>query len=209
MSHAFRWDATTGVVDLGSSVAGGPSRANRISADGKVIVGWQGLPNGFWQGARWSDGRQELLVGPLGPVSEAQAINHDGSIIAGTRCSGITQDGWIMTTRDGIECLPAPNALRPGGPVIEALSLSDDGRVIGGAQTFGLDSAAVLWINREPFYLRDYLRERGVPQARTDADRQALMLGEDGAALDESCDRPAAVMPTGAVRRRSCGCRGG
>jgi len=165
MSHAFRWDATTGVVDLGSSVAGRPSRANRISADGKVIVGWQGLPNGFWQGARWIDGRQELLVGPLGPVSEAQAINHDGSIIAGTRCSGITQNGWILTPRDGIECLPAPAALQPGGPVIEALSLSDDGRVIGGAQTFGLDSAAVLWIDREPFYLRDYLRQHGVPQA--------------------------------------------
>ena len=44
--------------------------------------------------------------------------------------------------------------------MIEALSLSDDGRVIGGAQTFGLDSAAVLWIDREPFYLRDYLRSR-------------------------------------------------
>ena len=165
MAHAFRWDATTGVVDLGSSVEGRPSRANRISADGKVIVGWQGLPNGFWQGARWIDGRQELLVGPLGPVSEAQAINHDGSIIAGTRCSGITQNGWILTPRDGIECLPAPAALQPGGPVIEALSLSDDGRVIGGAQTFGLDSAAVLWIDREPFYLRDYLRQHGVPQA--------------------------------------------
>lgn len=49
--------------------------------------------------------------------------------------------------------------------MIEALSLSDDGRVIGGAQTFGLDSVAVLWIDREPFYLRDYLRQHGVPQA--------------------------------------------
>ena len=85
-------------------------------------------------------------------MSEAQAINHDGSIIAGTMCSGISQNGWILTTRDGIECLPAPAELRPGGPVIEALSLSDDGRVIGGAQTFGLDSAAVLWIDRKPFY---------------------------------------------------------
>ena len=35
----------------------------------------------------------------------------------------------------------------------------------GGSQSFGLDSEAVLWINRSPTYLKDYLRAHGVPDA--------------------------------------------
>jgi hypothetical protein len=42
---------------------------------------------------------------------------------------------------------------------------SDDGRVIGGALSFGLDSEALVWFDGEPFFLRDYLRSHGVPDA--------------------------------------------
>jgi hypothetical protein len=44
-------------------------------------------------------------------------------------------------------------------------STSEDGRVIGGSQSFGLEADAVLWIDRSPFYLKDYLRAHGVPTA--------------------------------------------
>ena len=42
------------------------------------------------------------------------------------------------------------------------------GRVIGGGQTVaGLteDSEAIVWINRQPVYLKDLLRANGVPDA--------------------------------------------
>ena len=32
-----------------------------------------------------------------------------------------------------------------------------------GAQSFGLESEAVLWIDRSPSYLKDYLKAHGVP----------------------------------------------
>jgi hypothetical protein len=101
----FYWMPTTGVIYIGGK------EAIAVSRDGQTIVGTgiSAPPDARFEA-------EELLVGPLGPVSEAQAINHDGSIIAGTRCSGISQNGWILTTRDGIECLPAPAELRPGGP---------------------------------------------------------------------------------------------
>jgi hypothetical protein len=46
-----------------------------------------------------------------------------------------------------------------------AQALSEDGRIVGGSQSFGLEAEAVLWIDREPHYLKDYLRANGVPLA--------------------------------------------
>ena len=117
VAHAFRW-ARPPV----SSISRVPLRAGPVAPTGSPPTA-RSLSAG--RGSRTDSGRaragstaaRNCWFGPLGPVSEAQAINHDGSIIAGTRCSGITQNGWILTTRDGIECLPAPAALRPGeGP---------------------------------------------------------------------------------------------
>jgi probable HAF family extracellular repeat protein len=39
VARAFRWEESTGMVDLGSTVAGRSSRANGISDDGSVVVG--------------------------------------------------------------------------------------------------------------------------------------------------------------------------
>jgi hypothetical protein len=46
-----------------------------------------------------------------------------------------------------------------------AEATSEDGRVIGGGHSFGLESEAVIWIDRQPYYLKDYLRQHGVPDA--------------------------------------------
>ena len=87
IAHAFRWEESTGMVDLGSSVAGQASLANGVSADGKVVVGYQEHATGFTQGARWVDGRQELFPGPDGFVGTANAANSDGTIVVGRICS--------------------------------------------------------------------------------------------------------------------------
>ena len=53
LAHAFRWEESTGMVDLGSTNAGESSRANNVSGDGRVVVGWQEHATGFRQGAKW------------------------------------------------------------------------------------------------------------------------------------------------------------
>ena len=45
------------------------------------------------------------------------------------------------------------------------LATSDDGRVIGGAFSFGLESQSLIWLDGQPYFLKDYLRANGVPDA--------------------------------------------
>ena len=176
VSHAFRWEESTGMVDLGSSVADRSSLAAGVSADGKVVVGYQEDATGFRRGARWADGKQELLPGPDGFVGTANAANVDGTIVVGTGCSPSAirpgdpnvQSAWMWTRLNGTRCLPAPRFRpTPGPPVnVRANATSDDGRVMGGEQGIGADDTdAVIWIDQEPFYLKDYLRAHGVPNA--------------------------------------------
>ena len=171
IARAFRWEESTGMVDLGSSVEGRSSRADSVSGDGRVVVGWQEHSTGFRQGARWIDGRQTLFVGPDELIGEANAANSDGSIIVGQNCrpaSPAAQAAWVWTARDGVQCLDPPRrelGSREGGFTGLALATSEDGRVIGGAQSFGLESESIIWIDRVPHYLKDYLRDNGVPNA--------------------------------------------
>jgi probable HAF family extracellular repeat protein len=172
-AHAFRWEESTGMVDLGSSVAGAHSWAGRVSGDGKVVVGHQERSDSFLQGARWVDGRQELIPGPVGFVGTARNTNADGSIVVGSICSPGAkptdpndQSAWVWTAREGTQCLPPP-ARRPSPGEVVANATSDDGRIIGGGQRVGVTaySDAILWIDRTPHYLKDYLRANGVPDA--------------------------------------------
>jgi len=170
IARAFRWEESTGMVNLGSTVADRSSRADGISGDGKVVVGFQELSFGFWQGARWVNGQQTLFTGPEGLVGQAFATNHDGSLVVGQVCRpgvSLDQSAWVWTERDGLQCLPVPR-LRPaieGSFIGRAQATSDDGRVIGGGHSFGLESEAVLWLDKQPVYLKDYLRDHGVPNA--------------------------------------------
>jgi probable HAF family extracellular repeat protein len=174
-ARAFKWEESTGMVNLGSSVAGRSSLATGVSADGKVVVGYQERADGFRQGARWVDLQQELIPGPpgsVGFVATARAANHDGSIVVGQLCrpgQESDQSAWVWTAREGTRCLPAPR-LRPSpGPVIivTANGTSDDGRVVGGGQNVGgsADSNAIIWLDGSPSYLKDYLQANGVPNA--------------------------------------------
>lgn len=167
IARAFRWEESTGMVDLGSTVAGRSSRADAVSGDGRVVVGFQEDPTGVRQGARWVDGRQTLFTGPTGIVGEANNTNTDGSIVVGQFCDFVnpaTQAAWVWTGGTA-ECLPPPRVRLPLTLNGIATATSDDGRVIGGSHNFGLDAEAVLWIDRSPIYLKDYLIANGVPDA--------------------------------------------
>ena len=170
--HAFRWEESTGMVDLGSTVAGASSQALGVSGNGKVVVGWQRRADGSDFGVRWVEGRQESFAGPEGPVSHALAANLDGSVIVGRQCRPGArvedQSAWIWLASRGVKCLPPP-ALRPSqGTVLGyANAVSDHARVVGGGQKVASssDSEAVIWIDGAPSYLKDYLRVHGVPNA--------------------------------------------
>jgi probable HAF family extracellular repeat protein len=170
-AHAFRWEEKTGMVDLGSSVPGRSTQGMGVSGDGRVVVGGQDAATGYRQGARWVDGREELFSGPGGMVGSTRAVNRDGSIVAGRQCrpdQASDQSAWIWTPGGGTQCLPAPG--RKSAPVqiiTEANALSDDGHVIGGRQGVASspDQDAVIWIDRSPAYLKDFLRANGVPNA--------------------------------------------
>ena len=69
-AHGAVWDLVNGgpATDLGSLVEGSASRANAISGDGHIIVGWQDSEVGERSGARWVDGvaREQSVGRPRG-----------------------------------------------------------------------------------------------------------------------------------------------
>jgi uncharacterized membrane protein len=116
------------------------------------------------------DGRQTLFTGPDGIVGQAFGVNTDGSIVVGQVCrpgTTLDQTAWVWTAQGGTVCLDVPrrSIAREGVFLGKAMATSDDGRVIGGAHSFGLESESIVWIDREPHYLKDYLRSHGVPTA--------------------------------------------
>ena len=177
LSHAFRWEESTGMVDLGSSVPGKRSFANGVSPNGKIVVGYQETATGFQQGARWVDGRQELFTGPAGPVGAANATNADGTIVVGRVCSG-TGIAYRagLSKRLGLDgarrhcgvCRPRAVISSPG-PLSQRRGERDERRWPGDCRRTGhrgrMDADAVIWIDRVPHYLKDYLQANGVPDA--------------------------------------------
>jgi uncharacterized membrane protein len=177
---AFRWDESSGYVLLGEP--GRASRADAISADGRVIVGYQEGTLTAAEGVKWVDGRKETILGPLGlPVGFARAVNRDGTLIAGTACVPDVQPGngptaWAWTSAGGIKCYPVVD-IPLWVPWIDRrhqsyntyiYAVSDDGRVMGGSIQFDLgfgETESVVWFDGEPVFLRDYLRSHGYPDA--------------------------------------------
>jgi probable HAF family extracellular repeat protein len=170
IARAYRWEEATGMVDLGS-LSGESTRANSVSGDGRVVVGWEEAPSGFRQGAKWVDGKEELIQGPSGMVGEAFGANADGSLVTGMTCDPTDTRGppaaWAWTAKYGLRCYPVvPPSWAPRVHYSAYMGdTSDDGRVIGGAIAFGLDSEAVVWFDGEAVFLRDYLRANGIPDA--------------------------------------------
>jgi len=181
-AHGFRWDAASGMTDLGSIEATRASRANAISADASTIVGWSDQATGFRQGARWVDGAWQWLNNKYGPVGEALAVNSDGSIIVGYGCGPLNQWAWSWTEDAGVQCINGTVA-DPYQTFMSALS--DDGQVIAGAvrPEFGPESDAVLWLNSQPMDLKQYLLDRGLSELESWTLSWANAVSADGSVV--------------------------
>jgi probable HAF family extracellular repeat protein len=164
-ARAFSWQQSTGMVDLGTLVPGKPSRANDISDDGHVIVGWNDNVQGLRLGVKWVDGVEQYIMQGTNHNGEASAANRDGSIIVGRFCNfGSGGDAWVWNAATGdVTCVGLPS----GGQLGENNGLydtSDDGRVMGGWFHDNPNfREAVVYLDGMPRYLEDYLSLYGFP----------------------------------------------
>ena len=175
IARAFRWEESTGMVNLGSTVEPAVHAGRmRSRATGRSSSASRKLTFGFWQGARWVDGTADACSpGPNWASSARRSTaNHDGSLAVGPGVPSRRPAGSerVGVDRSGTACsalpVPRPKILSIEGDFLgRARATSDDGRVIGGAHAFGLESEAVIWLDKQPFYLKDYLRSHGVPDA--------------------------------------------
>ena len=171
-AHAIRWDAQNGVVDLGS-LEKKSSRANAVSADGNVIVGWDENPRQdgqyhYWRGAMWWQS-MERLMNPYGWLGQAEAVSGDGSIIVGRGHPVHGQHAYRFTAWSGenIELGAIPRGRTPGEREEDdtslALAVSDDGRVVVGMSGWRPPTDAFMWTEETKMVkLSEYLTSKGI-----------------------------------------------
>lgn len=145
---AFRWSAADGMTKLPVNRPQGSSRANAISADGTVIVGWNDQDDGSRTGVIWADGKAIDLVDGNGiPVGEATAVSRNGRVVVGERyfdLATLSMQAWRWTEETGVQplgCLPSSF----GCDVTSARAVSDDGNVVVGDAISGGAYAATAW----------------------------------------------------------------
>ncbi len=207
--RAFIYDAQTGAMTnlggLGNFTDA--TRANDVSADAGVIVGFDTAPTGaripaVW---RWDPGSLAYVetVLPTAPGQEGgelYEINDAGTIIVGTSSEFPGQ--LVRWTADGLGGWTAEGLGSPVGtptwgmPGFEFLSLapggmSEDGNVVAGIATYGFFGqryrGAFIWTPDlgVPKDLRDHLAELPVPPAGLDswpaeAFTSAIAVSADG-----------------------------
>ena len=138
-AHAFKWSQATGTVDLGS-LSGQSSRANGVSGDGTVVLGWDEDPTGPRIPVYWDATGQHFL----GTIGEAWASSRDGSVITGDDNGSCFR--WSAAT--GTINL---GKLRGSDPIFDnatGLAITPDGETIVGTNGnpfFGTPQRAFIW----------------------------------------------------------------
>jgi uncharacterized membrane protein len=148
-AHGITWSEATGVLtDLGTTTPGRASRANAISDDGSVVVGWQDSDIGR-QAAVWVNGVQRLLsiTNDFGvfPVGEASAVTPDGRYVTG---AGYNAFNWIYDVQTST--LTSLGLLGDFDPFLSTggTDITDDGKTIIGYQRqfgFGGVNQGYIW----------------------------------------------------------------
>jgi len=155
-AYAYRWTAKTG-MQLLSKVGEASARANAVSGNGAVVVGWQDFLYDFpyrigsiWRGKEQMILREPKSVtewNPNGNVGEVLAVNSAGTVAVGLDAGPELNDSYIWTSTGGTRNLGGDRtpvcfwSWDAGGEVCAtrktvAYGISDDARVITGESRF-------------------------------------------------------------------------
>jgi probable HAF family extracellular repeat protein len=128
--RAFRWDAASGVVDLGT-LGGTAGRAWGVSSDGNVIVGDSTNASSVRRAFRWTaeDGMHDLGGLTATGMSIAYAISGNGAVIVGTSASTSSGNRAVLWENGSILDLGSLDGSAGSG----ALGVNADGTVVVGA----------------------------------------------------------------------------
>jgi probable HAF family extracellular repeat protein len=131
-SHAFRWTAGTGMIDLGMLPGDVSAGAYAVNADGTVVSGASCNSTPSCNAFRWTAATGMVSLGRLAGDNTAVGfgISADGSVVAGTS-SGAAFHAFRWTAATGMVDL----GILPGDNGATALAVSADGSVIVGAGT--------------------------------------------------------------------------
>jgi photosystem II stability/assembly factor-like uncharacterized protein len=141
--HATAWTEADGLVDLGSlftNINRG-TRANAVSGDGNIVVGWQDF-SGPWKSAVWRKDasgawlpNEYLLVDPNGDpndemnqLGECSAISADGNWIGGRGDFANNYEPYIWSETSGYMSL---GSLAPGSTG-NVTGINHDGSIVIG-----------------------------------------------------------------------------
>jgi probable HAF family extracellular repeat protein len=134
--HAFLWNATGGMQDLGSM--GGLSTARRINEAGQV-VGYYVDSGGKQHACLWSGTADVKDLGIAGGGSRANGINDEGQVV------GQSKDGYgafLWNASNGVTDLPALVTSER----IYAYDISNSGQIVGyGGGGSRMGDRAVIW----------------------------------------------------------------
>ncbi len=169
-ARGFRWDATTGVVEL-PQMGPNSSRASAISGDGLWIGGFDEAANGTRRAALWDAGLNEtlFLVRPENPngYGEINDMNHDGTVIVGIDTLDTEPgSGYRWTPTEGVVRFGPVPGVDPWMNYNWASACSEDGEVVVGGNwdLFMNTTYATIWTEATGvMFLHDYLTALGVP----------------------------------------------
>lgn len=183
-ADGVKWSEASGVVtDLGATVTGSSSRANAISNDGDVVVGWQDGDLGR-QAAVWVNGVQRWLSFQGNPLGEASAVSPDRLYVTGAGYVGLN---WIFNIR--LDLVTSLGTVGPtdGEPLFTGgTDFADDGmsfiayeRIFGfGPGTF---RRGYLWVEGQGLLdLTDLALAAGVPLPEDRILESPLGISADG-----------------------------
>lgn len=165
--HAMAWSETEGVIDLGGKFdnLGRATRANCVSRDGSVIVGWQD-ENGPWHSAVWRKNpeggyfpNEFILKDPskgssdiTNRLGQCFSVSPNGKWIGGRGQEGVTATAgaWIWSEETGVKEISTYDASVTG--------INNDGTLAVGYDA-GLNG--FIWSEEDGFQtVDDYARNK-------------------------------------------------
>ncbi len=159
LGRAFRWNASGGMQDLGlTSTTHIYSEATAVSRDGTTIVGHSQSSGGRSDAFVWRESTGMLVLPPLATTgsSIADAVNFDGSIIAGISGTQGSAALWVNGQ-------PIDLGIPPGWNSARARGLSDNGTVVAVTLSSATGLTAGVWTSQDGWeVLSEYLARQGV-----------------------------------------------